>query len=331
MKNIAKRLAVLAMVLLLVSIAACAPVPGETTPPPVPTPEPATTPAPTPPPPPGPAPVPAPAPPPTPEPTPTSESGVPWGIIEVRATDPPPVDVRSAVVYLTEIEVHRAAGKVSTDNTTSDNTGGWITIIDVAPSFDLMEVVNGVEAILGSANVTAGKYTQIRMTVERVEVITTNGDNFTAEVPSGKLKIVRPFEVGGGETTILTLDFDGEKSLVITGAGKFFFKPVVKLLIEHEDNEDEESGEPEVIESETAEEELEGVILEIEGNEVTIELADGSTLTLLVDEQTVIELEDGSTGTLADLQAGASVEAKFDPSTNTASLIKIAPEDEGEG
>ncbi len=323
MKNIAKRLGVLAMVLLLVSIAACAPVPGETTPPPAPTPEPATTPAPTPPPAPGPAPAPAPAPSPTPEPTPAPASGVPWGILEGRATDPPPADVGSSVVYLPQIEVHRAAGNVS-----SDDTGGWITIIGVAPSFDLMEVVNGVEAILGSANVTAGKYTQIRMTVKRV-VITTDGDNFTAEVPGGKLKIVRPFTVGGDETTVLTLDFDGKKSLVVTGAGKFFFKPVVKLLIEHEDNE--ESEELEEIASETDEEELEGVIFEIDGDKVTIELADGSTVTLLVDEQTVIELEDGSTGTVADLQVGATVEAKFDPSTNTASIIKIAPEDEEEG
>ncbi|MEE8420724.1 MAG: DUF4382 domain-containing protein, partial [Dehalococcoidales bacterium] len=254
MKNIAQRLVGLVMILLLLSIAACAPVPGETTPPPAPAPPPAAT--------------PAPAPPTTPESPPTSASGVPWGTIEIRATDPPPADVSSAIVYLTEIEVHRTAGNTSsdnatTDNTTLDDTGGWITVIDVAASFDLMEVVNGVEAILGSANVMAGKYTQIRMTVDRVEVITTDGDNFTAEVPGGKLKIVRPFTVGSGETTVLTLDFDGGKSLVVTGAGKFFFKPVVKLLIEHEDNE--ESEELEEIASETDEEELEGVIFEIDG------------------------------------------------------------------
>ncbi|MEE8318271.1 MAG: DUF4382 domain-containing protein [Dehalococcoidales bacterium] len=316
MKNIAQRLVGLVMILLLLSIAACAPVPGETTPPPAPAPPPAAT--------------PAPAPPTTPESPPTSASGVPWGTIEIRATDPPPADVSSAIVYLTEIEVHRTAGNTSsdnatTDNTTLDDTGGWITVIDVATSFDLMEVVNGVEAILGSANVMAGKYTQIRMTVDRVEVVTTDGDNFTAEVPSGKLKIVRPFDVGGGETTVLTLDFDGKKSLVVTGAGKFFFKPVVKLLLEHEDNE--ESEEPEAIESDIDEEELAGVILEIDGNEVIIELADGSTLTLLVDEQTIIELEDDSTGTVADLQVGATVEAKFDTSTGIASIIEVAPEE----
>ena len=311
MKTIAQRLVGLVMILLVVSIAACAPVPGENTPPPAPAPPPAT--------------VLEPAPPTTPESPPTSRSGVPWGMIEIRATDPPPADVSSAVVYLTEIEVHRAASNTASDNTTLDDTGGWIPVIDVATSFDLMEVVNGVEAILGSANVMAGKYTQIRMTVDRVEVITTDGDNFTAEVPSGKLKIVRPFEIGGGETTVLTLDFDGERSLVVTGSGRFFFKPVVKLLIEHKENKDD--TEPEEAEEELVQEEIEGVILEIEGNKVIIGLADGSTLTLLADEQTVIELADDSAGTLADLQAGASVEAKYDLSTNTASIIKIAPEE----
>jgi len=51
------------------------------------------------------------------------------------------------------------------------------------------------------------------MDVDRVEVITTAGDNITAEVPSGKLKIVRPFNVGAGMTTSLTLDFDGKNHL----------------------------------------------------------------------------------------------------------------------
>jgi len=37
-------------------------------------------------------------------------------------------------------------------------------------------------------------------------------------------------------TTILTLDFDGDKSLVMTGKeGKFIFKPVVKLIVEYEE------------------------------------------------------------------------------------------------
>jgi hypothetical protein len=135
----------------------------------------------------------------------------------------------------------------------SDNVGEWITIIEAPPSFDLMAVI-GVEEILGSANVTPGKYTQIRMDVDRVEVVTTAGDNITAEVPSGKLKIVRPFTVEAGVTTVLTLDFDGEKSLVLPGkdvaaaAQRALFKPVVKLLVEAEVEEGEIEVEIEVAE-----------------------------------------------------------------------------------
>ncbi len=191
-------------------------------------------------------------PPPTTEPTPA----VGWGIIEIRVIDPPPADVKSAVVYLTNVEVHKAAAEQEQEQSGSGNQtqeqeqeqtqeggGEWIPIIGAPPSFNLMDVCVMAE-VLGSANITAGKYTQIRMDVDRVEVVTVDGDNFTAEVPSGKLKIVRPFDVGAGMTTVLTLDFDGSKSLIITGKGKAQFKPVVKLLLEK--GEEEEAGEGEV-------------------------------------------------------------------------------------
>ena len=245
MRSAVKRVVTLVTVLLLVLVVACIPAPREITPPPTPAP-----------------------PPPTPEPTPTVE----WGIIEIRVTDPPPADVTSAVVYLTDIEVHQVSG----------NASGWIPIIGAPPSFDLL-AVEEVAAVLGSANVTAGKFTQIRMDVDRVEVITTAGDNITAEVPSGKLKIVRPFTVGGGTKTILTLDFDGKKSLILpgkdiaTGKQKALFKPVVKLLIEEDAKvEREREREREREEGEEAEE------LEFEG---TIEAIAGDNWTMTIDDE----------------------------------------------
>ncbi|MBI4180323.1 MAG: DUF4382 domain-containing protein [Chloroflexi bacterium] len=165
-----------------------------------------------------------------------SATGLGWGILEIRVTDPPPADVKSAVVYLSDIEVHKVSGNAS------DNTSGWVPIIGAPASFDLMDVI-GVEQILGSANITAGRFTQIRMKVTKVEGITTDNVSYTAEVPSGELKIVRPFNVGGGKRTVLTLDFDGRKSLIQTGQGKFLFKPVVKLLLEKEGGAGEEAGE----------------------------------------------------------------------------------------
>ncbi|MBA7505582.1 hypothetical protein ES706_04251 [subsurface metagenome] len=163
---------------------------------------------------------------PAPEPTPTPT--IEWGIIEVRVTDPPPADVTSAVVYFENLEAHKVDG----------GEGEWIPILEEG-SFDLMEVV-GVTEVLGSVNVTAGSFTQIRMDVEEVAVVFVTDnitDNVTARVPSEKLRIVRPFNVGGGVKTVLTLDFDGEKSLIlpgkdiVTGKERAIFKPVVKLLV----------------------------------------------------------------------------------------------------
>jgi len=207
MRRAVKSVVTLVTVLLLALVSACIPTAERVTPPPAS------------------EPIPAPIPAHEPEPMPTAE----WGIIEIRVTDPPPADVISANVTLDNIEVHREGG-------------GWETIdIGENVTFDLMEVI-GVTEVLGSVNVTAGSFTQIRMNVPTVDVVfsTDNGtDNVTARVPSEKLKIVKAFEVIGGTKTVLTLDFDGKRSLVLpgkdiaTGKQKAIFKPVVHLLVEH--------------------------------------------------------------------------------------------------
>ncbi|MFC1896983.1 DUF4382 domain-containing protein [Chloroflexota bacterium] len=168
------------------------------------------------------------------------------GTIEIRVTDPPPPGVKTANVTLTKIEVHRAVAEQEMEGEQSDSNdqtqeqeqqqtqqseAGWITIIDHEVTFNLFEIIEEAD-ILGSEDVTAGKYTQIRMDVIKVEGLTSDDTEYIATVPSGTLKIVRPFEVKDGATTILTLDFDGDKSLVMTGKGKFIFKPVVRLLKE---------------------------------------------------------------------------------------------------
>jgi hypothetical protein len=132
------------------------------------------------------------------------------GTIEFLVTDPPPADVIHAFVTLSTIEIHRQGG-------------GWEQTAINETTFDLMEVI-GVTEVLGSVNVTAGNFTQIRMNVETVDVVfaTDNGtDNVTARVPSEKLKIVKAFEVIGGEKTVLTLDFDGKAEGYIQTCSSF--------------------------------------------------------------------------------------------------------------
>ena len=161
---------------------------------------------------------------PTPQPTPTpAVSPVPAekpSTLEIRATDdPPPKDVTEILVTVSNIEVNMA---------TEDEAGGWITVVSEPKTFDLIKIA-GIEEILGSVELTPGQYNQIRLNVEKVDV-TLEGTVTAASVPSGKLRLPGGFNVAAGETTIVTLDFDAGKSVVVTGNKRVMVKPVIKLL-----------------------------------------------------------------------------------------------------
>ncbi len=106
-----------------------------------------------------------------------------------------------------------------------------------ATDFDL-KAIQGVEQFLANKLVASGNYTQVRLEVKTVS-IEGGGNTTNATVPSGELKLVGTFEVALNKTTVITLDFDGEKSVVATGEGKYEFKPVIKLLVDRPAGEKE--------------------------------------------------------------------------------------------
>jgi hypothetical protein len=124
------------------------------------------------------------------------------------------------MVTTNNIEVHRAGAA---------EDKGWTTVVGEEKTFDLIAIA-GAEVFLGDKEVAAGRYTQIRLDVTRV-VVTLEEKEIEAKLPSDKLKVVRPWEVVAGETTILTLDFEADKFVVITGKGKALVKPVLKLEV----------------------------------------------------------------------------------------------------
>ena len=151
-------------------------------------------------------------------PTPAAPLPAKTGILEVYITDALPEQVSAVLVKAKKIEVHKA------------EDGKWITVIEAPPSFDLVKIA-GVEEFLGGEQIEAGRYTQVRL--EIVEVTATiEGKEVKATVPSGKLKLVGTFFIEEGKKTVITLDFDAEKSLVLRGKKEPLFKPVVKLIVE---------------------------------------------------------------------------------------------------
>jgi hypothetical protein len=159
--------------------------------------------------------TPTPVPEPTPISTPVPRAGL--GTLEILATDPPEPYYTSIEVIIEGIKVHKVV---------AGESGEWIDVPLDVTTFDLVSLV-GVTETLGTVETEAGKFTQIRIAVES---ITVNGE--PATVPSGVIRIIRPFKVGEGLITTLELDFDGQNSVVTTGRGRYIFKPVIHLRTE---------------------------------------------------------------------------------------------------
>jgi hypothetical protein len=222
------------------------------------------------------------------------------GTVEVRVTDDRPgYEIQQIEMSVLSVEIHKAEEEEEQhqnqgqNNQNQEGDGGWMTldILDDINPFILTDLQNGEEQTLALGQVDTGKYTQIRMEIDWVEVTYTylqDGETeettVEAKLPSGKLKFVRPFDVIEGVTTILLFDFNVDKSVVVTGQGKVIVKPVVKLSIQQ--------GKPHQLAS------VEGTISAVDTEESTVSIipTDGTeddTIVLNVNlQQTEITLDD---------------------------------------
>lgn len=145
--------------------------------------------------------------------------------IKDQATD----DFQEVHALITTAMVHRADGDDGTgENETSDDDGAddgmdgngtddgtWITIYQNASGLDidLLAVQGDLAAFVGEADLEAGKYTQIRFTVESAYGIDNDGERVEIEVSSGAVRVVRPFEVDADMESRIVIDIDLDRSL----------------------------------------------------------------------------------------------------------------------
>ena len=130
----------------------------------------------------------------------------------------------SVNVVVTRVEVHQA---------NADSTSGWTTVNNVTSTYDLLTLQNGVNAVLGDTFLAAGQYTQIRLIVGDGCRVVLGGLGFPLEIPSGMetgLKLNHEFTIVENTLYELTLDFDVEHSVILTGAGQYMLKPVIRVV-----------------------------------------------------------------------------------------------------
>ncbi len=121
-------------------------------------------------------------------------------------------------VYVTfsSVQVHPANDTNETD---------WKTLSLKETTVDLASLKN-VSELLGTASLSPGMYTQIRINVTAANGVMANGTKVNFTVPTGVLRTDEPFNVTSGGTTGLTVDIDLTRSIV-EADGVWIFTPVL--------------------------------------------------------------------------------------------------------
>jgi len=122
-------------------------------------------------------------------------------------------------IVVTRVEVH-------------NSNDGWIVINNNTATYDLLLLRNGASVVLGDHPLDAGQYTQIRLIIGTGSNVVVNGVAYPLEIPSGQqtgIKLNHAFVIEDGLLYELLLDFDAERSIVVTGNGQYKLKPVIRV------------------------------------------------------------------------------------------------------
>ena len=139
-------------------------------------------------------------------------------------------------VYVTDAAALYDSVNITFSQVSAHIDSQWITIKGDPVTVDLLEWTNGNKLLLGSADVPAGKYTQVRIIIDEAK-IGVNGDVFPLTVPSGAqtgLKFGPQFSIEEGSVYDIVFDFDVNQSIVVNGPKKdpksYKLKPHIRMV-----------------------------------------------------------------------------------------------------
>ncbi len=146
-----------------------------------------------------------------------------FATVGIALTDAPTPDVDQALATITSIELL--------------GEGGPVVLFSGVETIDLLRLADYSELFAVNDQVPAGTYSKIRLQLSNLELVKLNDDGTVDEtivaklVANGKIDLNPrgPFYVAAGETLVITVDFDMQKSLKITetGNGKVIVRPVI--------------------------------------------------------------------------------------------------------
>lgn len=140
--------------------------------------------------------------------------------VRVHLTDAPG-DYEEVNVDVIGVEIH-------------SDVSGWETVGIINPGvYNLLDFANGLDTLLGSAILPAGKISQMRMILGTRNTVKIDGIMYDLTTPSAQqsgLKFKIDETLVAGVTYDIWIDFDAKKSIVETGSGKYILKPTIRTF-----------------------------------------------------------------------------------------------------
>lgn len=143
--------------------------------------------------------------------------------LEVRLTDAPG-DYEEVNIDIQSVEVHTEGG---------DQNSGWRTLDVESGVYNILELTNGLDTLLATAELPAGRISQIRLILGDENTVKVGGETKALSTPSAQqsgLKLNLQADLTEGITYTITLDFDAARSIVAKGNGTYSLKPVIRAI-----------------------------------------------------------------------------------------------------
>ena len=159
-----------------------------------------------------------------------SGSGGHMGTVTFHLTDAPS-GLQHVYLDINQVSIHAA------DSTMAEGAGGdgsWIVIPSTPGIHDLLELRNGVFTTIGTGQVPAGTYDQIRLKLGPDNTIVADSVAYPLKVPSGMAsgyKLKGQFTVMPDVGVDVGIDFDAQRSIHQTGNGQWMLKPVARTFV----------------------------------------------------------------------------------------------------
>ena len=130
------------------------------------------------------------------------------------------------------IDIQDVQVKAETDASES----GW-TSLNIARKgvYNLLNFKNGLDTLLGSLSLPAGKVSQLRLVLGANNSVVLKGVTYPLQTPSAQqsgLKLAINETLAAGVNYRFWIDFDAARSIVETGNFKYILKPVIKVFTE---------------------------------------------------------------------------------------------------